>query len=69
MTNSDRKIAEAFKNDLKELLNKYNATIMFECSDDSDFNGIHDERISAKIEGIDDEIVLGKYYSVDKTDL
>ena len=69
MTNSDKKIIEDFKKDLKELLDKYNATIVFNCSDDSDLYGIHDERISAEIKGIDGEIVLGKYYSVDKTDL
>lgn len=35
----------SFKKELKELLEKYNATIGFECADCSDLHGVYEERI------------------------
>ena len=61
-----------FKKELYDLLNKYNASITFECDDCSDTYGIYHPRIV-----IDQQIKKGVYvtliecdgYSLDKSDV
>lgn len=48
-----------FKKELKELLKKYNASISFGASDDSDWWGIHGEFLYASINGKDTRLCDG----------
>ena len=62
---------EKFKNDLKALLQKYDASIGFNCSACSDRYGIHDAKIEAVFVGDDkdDFVILSRGWSVDHHDI
>lgn len=61
----------SFKKELKELLEKYNAAIGFECADCSDLQGVYDERIVVTvIDGKKEkEIMSINGYYIDKNRL
>lgn len=54
----------SFKQELKELLKKYNATIGFECADCSDLHGVYDERIVVSVK--EKEILSVDGYYIDQ---
>ena len=54
----------SFKLELKELLEKYNATIGFECADCSDLHGVYEERIVVSVK--EKEILSVDVYYIDQ---
>ena len=61
----------SFKKELKELLEKYNATIGFECADCSDLHGVYEERIVVTVSNgrKEKEILSVNGYYIDKHNL
>lgn len=61
----------SFKKELKELLEKYNATIGFECADCSDLHGVYEERIVVSVSDgrKEKEILSVNGYYIDKHNL
>lgn len=58
-----------FKEELKALLEKYEAIICFECSNCSDTFGIHNEKITVRMESDKIKSTLSDGWSVNTTDL
>lgn len=56
-----------FKQELKQLLKKYNASIGFSCGGGSDTDGLYDEKIVINIDN--KEITLCEGYAVGQSDL
>ena len=54
----------SFKLELKELLEKYNATNGFECADCSDLHGVYEERIVVSIK--EKEVLSVDGYYIDQ---
>ena len=54
-----KKEFDAFKVELHELLEKYNASIFWSCSYGSDTHGIYEESLSSEIKGFNFKIVNG----------
>lgn len=74
----DASLVQDFRKELKELLEKYHASISFGCSDSSDTYGIYDARIDASFRPLlpsgkrgwsDEYIQLTHGWSVDAYDL
>ena len=61
----------SFEKELKELLEKYNATIGFECADCSDLHGVYEERIVVTVSDgrKEKEILSVNGYYIDKHNL
>ena len=61
----------SFKLELKELLEKYNASIGFECADCSDLHGVYEERIVVTVSDgrKEKEILSVDGYYIDKHNL
>jgi len=69
---------ENFKKELKELLSKYDAHIVFDVGDGSDTHGIYDEQLTvefnellkgSRFKTVTESSILAYGWSVDKTDL
>lgn len=58
----------SLRSELKELLKKYQATIMFECGECSDMHGIYDERIEV-IDKNNKVIITASGFSMDASDI
>jgi hypothetical protein len=58
----------SFKKELKDLLEKYNASIGFECADCSDLHGVYEERIVVSVSDgrKETEILSVDGYYIDK---
>lgn len=64
MSNTDD--LQNFKKELKELLEKYSASICFEVSDSSDTHGLHGETMVLSVK---DAEIRVPGWSIDKSDL
>lgn len=58
---------QEFKQELKGLLEKYGASIQFECSDCSDLHGVYSPEMQADLGGT--TVKLNSGYCVDASDL
>lgn len=58
-----------FKIELKALLNKYNASIEFDCSSDSDTYGIYDGHIGIEIDGKKFRYKHQNYWAITASDV
>lgn len=58
-----------FKQELKELLEKYKVSLDFECSPCSDLHGVYDARITANFWGTGESYDLSEGYGVGVGDL
>lgn len=58
---------QKFKKELRELLNKYSATIAWDCSEGSDTHGIYEDWMSVVVNGQAERVTNGRY--IDKHDI
>jgi hypothetical protein len=58
-----------FKKELKDLLNRYNASIEFGCSDCSDLHGVYDAKMVVHFNQERTEHILSSGYDVGQYDL
>jgi hypothetical protein len=60
---------QSFKNELKDLLHKYNASIDFSCSACSDLHGVYDAKMVVYFNQERTEHILSSGYDVGQYDL
>ena len=65
---NEEKIAR-LRNELADLLEKYNVRIVFTCGDNSDTHGLYNDHIAIQEKGTDIDVIVSEDWSLSARDL